>query len=265
MSEKKVIVPEQIIWSADTTWENIKAVIDSNALPIGTVVKLDRLFFETHSKDTINYCQDKGYPVFADAKIIEIPDKTLGIVEVYLDHKPWMLNVMAGCCSTGFTNEKNPEQIKENPKLKDALQRFAEACVGAGTKSCAVTVLTSKTEELCQKEYKATPLRQVEFYVDLMCKAHLTDIVCSPLEAAAIREVEDYDNLSINTPGVRLPGSNADDQARIMTPAKALNNGSDRLVIGRDLIRGDENLSLVERVKNNYARIIDNIAAGCVD
>ncbi len=265
MSEKAVIMPEQIIWSADTTWENIKAVIENEALPKGTVIKLDRLFFETHNKDTITYCQDRGYPVFADAKIIEIPDKTLGIAGVYLDYKPWMLNVMAGCCSTGYTTKKEPEKIQDNPKSKDALERFANACAEVGTKSCAVTVLTSKTEDLCLEEYSALPIDQVLFYVELMCDACLTDIVCSPLEATSIRKEARYNGLSINTPGVRLPGSNADDQARILTPVKALLGGSNRLVIGRDLIRGDENLSLVERVKINYARIIENIKAGCVE
>ena len=63
--------------------------------------------------------------------------------------------------------------------------------------------------------------------------------------------------MDINTPGVRLPDSSKDDQARIATPFDALNNGSTRLVIGRDLIRGEEDI--VTRVRGNYDKILTNI------
>ena len=133
---------ERIIWSADVDWPQLKEVVDCGALPKGTRIKLDRLFFakDGHEKKIITYCQDAGYPVFVDAKIIEIPDKVVAIAEIYLKYKPWMLNVMAGVCSTGYIDV-------ENPKKNDALKRFADACKEAGTKSCAVTVLTSKSEE----------------------------------------------------------------------------------------------------------------------
>jgi orotidine-5'-phosphate decarboxylase len=245
--------PEQIIWSADVDYEQLKMVVDSRALPIGTVIKLDRLFFERFDKNAIDYCQNRDYPVFVDAKIVEIPDKTLAIAETYLKHSPWMLNVMAGICSTGLLRSDNPKKI-------DALVRFAEACKDAKVKSCAVTVLTSKTEEVCADEFGKTPMEQVLNYVKMLKLAKLTDIVCSPLEAAEIRKHEMYSCLSINTPGVRLPDSDANDQARIMTPTKALANGANRLVIGRNLTDGEGKIT--ERIRRNYARILENLETG---
>ena len=246
------IRPEQIIWSADVTPEELRDVVRSEALPVGTVIKLDRLYFEKYGKDSITYCQERGYPVFADAKIAEIPDKVIGITKTYLHYKPWMLNVMAGICSTMKLEDENPKKI-------DALKRFADACAEVGTKSCAVTVLTSKTAETCQFEFGSEPIDQVMWYVDQMCACGLTDIVCSPQEASKIRSITTYDKLLINTPGVRLPTSDANDQARIATPLSALKNGSDRLVIGRDLTGSREDGPIVERIKRNYAKIMANL------
>ncbi len=241
---------EQIIWSADLDWPSLKKVIDARVLPPGTVIKLDRLFFERNPKSIITYIQERGYFVFVDAKIIEIPDKTIAITETYLEYEPWMINVMAGACSTG-------KVVADNPKHIDALKRFADKCAGVGTKSCAVTVLTSKSEELCCREFYFGPETQVLKYVDLMTECGLTDIVCSPKEAAAIRKNKKYDGLCINTPGVRLADTSKDDQQRVMTPHLALESGSDRLVIGRNLTEGVGDID--EVVKRNYDLIIKNI------
>lgn len=242
---------EQIIWSADLEWPILKEVIDSHSLQEGTVIKLDRYFLEKNPKSIIQYVQEHGYYVFADAKIAEIPDKVDLITDLYLEHKPWMLNVMADICSTGETEADNPKQV-------DALKRFADKCAAVGTKSCAVTVLTSKTPKMCRREFNCDPETQVLMYVDLMTECGLTDIVCSPKEAEVIRANSKYDNLCINTPGVRLPNTSKDDQQRVMTPHNALDVGADRLVIGRNLTEGDE-VDIVVRVRRNYRRILDNI------
>lgn len=246
----KEFMAEQIIWSADLDWPSLKKVIDARVLPPGTVIKLDRLFFEKNPKSIITYIQERGYFVFVDAKIIEIPDKVVKIVELYLEYKPWMINVMAGACSTGKIRCKKPKEI-------DTLKRVAEACAKVGTKSCAVTVLTSKSEDMCKQEFGTTSIRQVLKYVKIMAKCGMTDIVCSPKEAKAIRKNKKYNKLCINTPGVRLKDTSKDDQQRVMTPYDGLMNGSDRLVIGRNLTEGEGDI--VDVVRRNLDRIIKNI------
>ena len=242
---------DTIIWSADVSKKEIMEVIEAEALPEGTVIKLDRLFFESESKDFIDWCENKGYPVFCDAKIIEIPIKSIAIASTYLVHSPFMLNIMAGAISS-----MNFEQDDDEKKI-DALKCFAEACNAANTRSCVVTVLTSKTEPTCMYEFGTDPINQVIKYVSIAHNAGITDIVCSPKEAAAIRENPDFDDMMINAPGVRLLDSSKDDQARVTTPSQALKNGANRLVIGRDLIRGEGNI--VERVTKNYTRILEDI------
>ena len=247
--------PSSIIWSADVSRKKIKQVVDEELLPKGTIIKLDRLFFERYSKRFIDHCQNRGYPVFVDAKIIEIPSKSLEIAKCFLYHRPFMLNIMAHACSNG-----NFDPSAEDP---DFLPQFAKLCQEVGTKSCAVTVLTSKSEAVCAKEFNGRSAReQVKTYVEMMRKSGLTDIVCSPQEALMIRKEMGIIDLDINTPGVRLPESGKDDQQRIMTPHDAFENGVARIVIGRPLTGNSSQGSLADRIGINYGRIVENIQLG---
>jgi orotidine-5'-phosphate decarboxylase len=249
---RNLFKPQTIIWSADVPREEIEKVIRAKALPEGTVIKLDRAFFEENSKVFIRFCEESGYPVFCDAKIIEIPSKVMKIAESYLRYKPFMLNIMAGACSTGNYNTTDKNDL-------DALARFAEACIDAGTKSCVVTVLTSKSEQLVFSEFGSSPIDQVMKYTHMAMKSGITDIVCSPKEIKVIRGLIEFNDIWLNTPGVRLPGSSKDDQKRVTTPREALISGANRLVIGRDLTGNPNDGDIVERIKRNYDKIMENI------
>ena len=75
---------------------------------------------------------------------------------------------------------------------------------------------------------------QVVRLAKLAKSAGLDGVVASPQEAKLIREAcgEDF---MIVTPGVRPAGSSLDDQSRVATPAKALQDGASHLVIGRPI------------------------------
>ena len=241
-----------ICWSADINATDMSRVISEKPLPLGTVVKLDQVFLEKYSKYYISALQDAGYPVFVDRKICGIPDKVVQVTEIYLRHRPFMLNVMAGICSTGRTDCKDE-------KRNDALKRFADLCCGVGTKPCVVTILTSKTERMVTEEYAGSSSReQVQFYTDLAVQMGITDIVCSArdidyLHATSYRELD----IEFNTPGIRLPRTDVRDQARIMTPANAFKHGADRLIIGANLTDG--NGDIIERLRRNYDRLLAHL------
>lgn len=245
---------DPIIWSADLDGERalIKALsgLKRCLLPGRIGIKLDRLFFEKKetSKNTIEWVQETlGFPVFDDAKIIEIPDKCESIAKEHLDYHPWMLNIMAGAISTRKAFDENSDKI-------DALKRFADVCLENGTRPCVVTVLTSKDEEAIIWEYGGGHVQKVVDYVGLAVEFGFTDVVCSPKEIAALREAFGS-KIDINTPGVRLPGSSQDDQARTDTPYGAIKAGSTRLVIGRDISRDGS-------YSDNLAKILINIKGG---
>lgn len=157
-----------------------------------------------------------------------------------------MLNCMTGISSTGRWTDDDPKKV-------DGLKRFADACHQAGTRPCAVTVLTSKTDDMVAREFNGrTPIDQVLVYVEMLLEAGFTDVVCSPLEVPAIRAESRFDDLDLNTPGIRLPKSDMRDQARVNTPAAAIAAGATRLVIGSDLTNGDDFAA-------NFQRIADNL------
>ena len=82
----------------------------------------------------------------------------------------------------------------------------------------------------------------------LASKANLDALVCSPKEVKIVRKVFKKE---IITPGIRFNNKNSNDQKRILTPLKAYKNGSDWLVIGRPITRGN--------IKKNIQTLIDHL------
>ena len=80
-------------------------------------------------------------------------------------------------------------------------------------------------------------------------KSGCDGIVCSAKEAKMIRKK--YKNFLIITPGIRMPGDNLNDQARVMTPKDAFKNKVSGVVIGRSITQGN--------IKNNIKKLIDHL------
>ena len=78
-------------------------------------------------------------------------------------------------------------------------------------------------------------------------KAKLDALVCSPLEVDIVKKVFKKE---IITPGIRF-NSKANDQRRVLTPKQAYKNGSDWLVIGRPITKGN--------IKNNLQNLINHL------
>ncbi len=207
-------VYDVVCWSADVeTEEELNATLDT--VPKLRIAKIDRVGVALMGHDVID-------------RTVEIPTKLEKLARIEVAHRPWMLNCMAGSLS-------NEDWSNPDPTKLDGLKRFVNVCAEAGVKSCAVTVLTSKTEEAVMREFGRSSVDQVKFYTEVLMAAGFTDMVCSPLEARAIEEEFGADAPDRNCPGVEMPGGNSSDQARKATPANALHNGAKRLVIGRAL------------------------------
>jgi orotidine-5'-phosphate decarboxylase len=114
-----------------------------------------------------------------------------------------------------------------------------EAAVGAlpavGSRLLAVTILTSHDQASLGAIGLAGPVAEsVQRLARLAQEAGADGIVASPLEAEMIRGACGPDFLIV-TPGIRLAGSKADDQARATTPAAAIRAGSSYVVVGRPI------------------------------
>ena len=127
--------------------------------------------------------------------------------------------------------------------MKTAADRLREESAKAGIvkpKLIAITVLTSINQAEWCGALKIS--EQVVEFAKTAKSAGLDGVVASPQEAALIREACGKDFLII-TPGIRPAGSDINDQSRISTPAAAIQNGANYLVVGRP-IRAAENPKL---------------------
>ena len=136
------------------------------------------------------------------------------------------------------------------------MRAAVEGRAGSSLKLLAVSVLTS----VDQKDLEEDGFRNitVEDLVRLRVRnavaAGIDGVVCSPLEVRAVRVLSGPRRILV-TPGVRSAGVAVGDQKRVATPAEAIQNGSDYLVIGRQVTRAQDPRSEMERIREELATV----------
>ena len=174
---------------------------------------------------------DKGFDVFLDLKFHDIPNTVAAACEAAADLGVWMMNVHAS------GGRRMMEAARERLEGKSHRPRLI-----------AVTILTSLGEEdIREIGFSGSPAENVLRLAALAQSSGLDGVVCSPLEAAAIREQAGSDFLLV-TPGVRPATASLDDQKRVMTPADAMAAGSSYLVIGRPVTGAEDPLKALEDI-----------------
>ena len=122
------------------------------------------------------------------------------------------------------------------------------ARAGSGLQILGVTVLTSfGPEDMDDLGYEGTMASLVERRARKAVELGVDGVVASPLEAAAVRRIVGPETVIV-TPGVRSAGVDAGDQKRVATPAQAIRDGADYLVIGRQITRAADPAAEVDRV-----------------
>ena len=190
--------------------------------------------------DLIRWIQAQGTAgIFLDLKLHDIPVT--------------VARAMEGICDLGVV--LTTIHCGESP-------RMLEAAVAAGrgrTRILAVTVLTSVgPEELQQAGLSPALAGDLEALVRQRARmarsAGCDGVVCSGWEAGAIKEDLGPDFLAV-TPGIRpaWEASGADDQRRVMTPAEAVRNGADYIVIGRPIRTAPDPVLAARRVAEEIA------------
>ncbi len=82
-------------------------------------------------------------------------------------------------------------------------------------------------------------------------QAGLDGVVCSPLEAAMVKQACGEEFMTV-TPGVRFADGEAGDQVRITTPARAREIGSDYIVVGRPVTQAADPVAAYERCLKEF-------------
>ena len=88
-------------------------------------------------------------------------------------------------------------------------------------------------------------------YAENAKKAGLDGVVCSPLEAAQVKERCGESFVTV-TPGIRFADSAAGDQKRIMTPEKAGKSGCDYIVVGRPITQAEDPVAAYRRAVKDF-------------
>jgi len=131
----------------------------------------------------------------------------------------------------------------------DALKAANQAAQEINLKLLGVSVLTSfNDEDLESLGFNNNVRDQVKRLIQIAGEANLYGVICSPLEIKMIKEIAP--NLKCFTPGIRKADIK-DDQKRTMNANEAIKEGSDCLIIGRPITKGDP--------KKNIKNILSSI------
>jgi orotidine-5'-phosphate decarboxylase len=198
--------------------------------------KIGLEFYLKHGYAAVAALKQKfDFNLFLDLKLYDIPNTVKGAVESVAGLNPKFLTVHASGGAKMIT---------------------AAAAALPGGSITAVTVLTSFSEgDFSQLGYQNNIENTVNLWAANAINSGATSIVCSPFEAKLIRSISD--DVTIITPGVRLPGDDVGDQARVMTPKEALDNGANFVVIGRSIT--NESSKGSDAMKNKINLIIESL------
>ncbi|HIF5574223.1 orotidine-5'-phosphate decarboxylase [Pasteurella multocida] len=195
-------------------------------------LKVGKEMFTTLGTKFVKALHDRNFDVFLDLKFHDIPNTVARAVRSAADLGVWMVDLHA---SGGLRMMEEAKKILE-PYGKDAPLLIS------------VTVLTSMEDlDLLQIGINASPMEQVIRLANLTQRAGLDGVVCSPQEVEILRANCGKD-FKLITPGIRPIGSDFGDQRRVMTPAGAIQAGSDYLVIGRLITQADSPAEVLKSI-----------------
>ena len=193
------------------------------------MVKIGSVAFNSIGRELVSYAAEKGFDIFLDLKLHDIPNTVKKSIEglILLPIKMLTIHTSGG---------------------KEMMIAAMEAVSGKDVKIFGVTVLTSLSDEDTNKIYRRSASEHVNAMLDLAESACIDGVVCSPHELELVSKRKSL--LSI-TPGIRLDESN-DDQKRVMTPKQAIELGADYLVIGRPITESNN-------IKESLSRIVESL------
>jgi orotidine-5'-phosphate decarboxylase len=196
-------------------------------------LKIGKELFTREGPDLVRYFTANGHEVFLDLKFHDIPNTVACACQAAAALGVWMMNVHASGGSKMMSAAR--------AALDDLGGPYRPLLIG-------VTVLTSMAgEDLREVGVSADPGEQVLRLATLAKASGLDGVVCSPQEAALLRD-EFGDTFKLVTPGIRPKGAAIDDQSRVLTPADAIRSGSDYLVMGRPITKADDPVSVLKRI-----------------
>lgn len=213
----------RVIIALDMASENDALALLRRLDPANCRVKVGKELFTRYGPALVRQISDMGFDIFLDLKFHDIPNTVNKAVAAAAELGVWMLTLHAAGGAEMLRAARDAVTHSEHKPLL-----------------IAVTLLTSlEQDDLAVQGIQRTPLEQVQRLASLAQECDMDGVVCSAAEAGELRKLLRKDFLLV-TPGIRPQGDAANDQKRIVTPALAVQKGSDFLVIGRPITRARE-------------------------
>ena len=188
-------------------------------------IKIGLQYITQRSPDDIRELSKFKKPIFYDGKFYDIKNT---LVESVKSLKSLNVNFATVHLLNGL----------------DALKEANKAAQEINLNLLGVSVLTSfNDEDLESLGFNNKVENQVKILIKVAVDANLYGVICSPLEIKMIKKIAP--NLKCFTPGIRMRDVK-DDQKRTMSANEAIKEGSDFLIIGRPITKGDPK----ENIKN---------------
>jgi orotidine-5'-phosphate decarboxylase len=189
---------------------------------LGSSVEFYKVGMELYAAAGMEFVREligEGKQVFLDLKLYDIPE-----------------TVKRAVAQVAKTGVRFLTVHGSNAIMRAAVEGRGSSALGL----LAVTVLTSFDQaDLADLGYPASVADLVALRVKNAMAAGMDGVVCSALEARAVRELAGPRAILV-TPGVRSHSADAGDQKRVATPAEALAAGANYIVIGRQITRADD-------------------------
>ncbi len=228
-----------------TASERICAALDFPALseaeafarqvaPHVGMLKVGLELFAAEGPSAVRAVASLGRPVFLDLKLHDIPNTVEGAARSAAATGAGLLTVHAAGGA--------------------AMIAAAVRGAGPGVRILAVTVLTSLDADALEEiGLSGPPEEAVVRLARLAVAAGAGGLVCSPREVRAVRAAVGPSPLLV-VPGVRPAGSATGDQSRVATPAAAVADGADVIVVGRPLREGGDPVAAAKRIAGEIPR-----------
>ena len=211
----------------ETQLSSFKQTVDSLDSNL-CMIKVGSVSFNAIGHEALKYVASKGFEIFLDLKLHDIPNTVKKSIEGLISLPIGMMTIHT---SGGLEMMKAAKKAVSDTNIK----------------IFGVTALTSLSDEDTSAIFQRTASNQVKAMLDLAQEAQIDGVVCSPHELDLV--VARKSLLSI-TPGIRLSES-ADDQTRVMTPKDAISKGADYIVIGRPITNAPNISEALQEIYNS--------------
>lgn len=202
-----------------------------------TWVKVGMTLFYREGPRVVKLFKDRGFKVFLDLKLFDIPFQVEGAAESAALTGADIISIHA---------------LGSSEMIQAAARGVARAGAGVGAagtaghagaeaaKIISISVLTSMNDDsLKEIGIESSVEDEVSRLGALAARSGSNGMVCSPYECASMRACFGEDGLIV-VPGVRPKSACANDQKRVATPAFALSHGASKIVIGRPITQADD-------------------------